>query len=53
MAHVIIIIKSEVSTLPIIIVSVVVCLRCLLHHVLSLIAYTLGEDRQFFNIIIV
>ena len=37
-AHVIIIIKSEVSILPIVIIfSVVVCLRCLLHHILSLI----------------
>ena len=35
-AHVIIIIKSEVSTLPIVIIfSVVMCLRCLLHHAYS------------------
>ena len=33
--------------------SVVVCLRCLLHHILSLIAYTFRENRQFvFNIIV-
>ena len=51
-AH-IIIIKSEVSTLPIIIFSVVVCLRCLLHHILSLIAYTIRENRDFVFIIIV
>ena len=29
------------------------CLRCLLHHILSLIAYTFRENRQFvFNIIV-
>ena len=40
-AHVIIIIKSEVSIFPIVIFfAVVVCLRCLVHHILSLIAYT-------------
>ena len=27
--------------------SVVVCLRCLLHHILSLIAYTFRENRDF------
>ena len=27
--------------------SVVVCLRCLLHHILSLIAYTFRENREF------
>ena len=55
-AHVIryIIIKLEVSTLPIaIIFSVVVCLRCVLHHTLSLISYTLRENRDFVFIIIV
>ena len=47
-AHVIIIIKSEVSTFPIVIMfSVVVCLRCLLHHILSLIAYTFRENREY------
>ena len=33
--------------------SVVVCLRCLLHHILSLIAYTFPENREFVFIIIV
>ena len=32
--------------------SVVVCLRCLLHHNLSLIAYTFWENREFVFIII-
>ena len=32
--------------------SVVVCLRCLLHHILSLIAYTFRENRNFVFIII-
>ena len=32
---------------------VVVCLRCLLHHILSLIAYTFLETRDFVFIIIV
>ena len=51
-AHVIVKIKSEVSTLPIVIIfSVVVCLRCLLHHILSLIAFQ--ENRDFVFIIIV
>ena len=27
--------------------SVVVCLRCLLHHILSLIVYTFRENREF------
>ena len=53
-AHVIIIIKSEVSTFPIVIIfSVIVCLRCLLHHILLLIAYTFRENRKFVFIIIV
>ena len=40
--------KSEVSTFPIIFIFfVVVCLRCLLHHVLSLIVYTFRESREF------
>ena len=30
----------------------VVCLRCLLHHILSLIAYTFRENREFVFIII-
>ena len=33
--------------------SVVVCLRCMLHHILSLIAYTFREKREFVFIIIV
>ena len=33
--------------------SVVVCLRCLFHHVLSLIAYTFRENGEFVFIIIV
>ena len=53
-AHVIIIIKLEVSTFPIaIIFSVVVCLRYLLHHILSLIVYTFWENREVAFIIIV
>ena len=53
-AHVIIIIKSELSTFPSLsYFSVVVCLRCLLHHILSLIAYTFRENRESVFIIIV
>ena len=53
-APVIIIIKSEVSIFPIVIIfSVVVCLWCLLHHILSLIAYTFRDNREFVFIIIV
>ena len=33
--------------------SMVVCLRCLLHHILSLIAYTFRENQDFVFIIIV
>ena len=33
--------------------SVVVCLRCVLYHILSLIAYTFQENRDFVFIIIV
>ena len=33
--------------------SVVVCLRCLLHHILLLIAYTIRENREFVFISIV
>ena len=51
--HVIIIIKSEVSTLPLSYFSVFVCLRCLLHYFLLLIAYTFRENRDFVFIIIV
>ena len=32
--------------------SVVVCLRCLLHHILSPIAYTFRENREFVFIIV-
>ena len=53
-AHVIIIIESEVSIKPIVIIfSVVVCLRCLLHHILSRIAYTFRENWEFDFLIIV
>ena len=31
--------------------SVVVCLRCLLHHILSLIVYTFRENREFVSLI--
>ena len=33
--------------------SVVMCLRCLLHYIVSLIAYTFRENRDFIFIIIV
>ena len=33
--------------------SVVVCLRCLLHHILSLIVYTFRENREFVFISVV
>ena len=33
--------------------SVVVCLRCLLHHIMLLIAYTFRENREFVFFIIV
>ena len=33
--------------------SMVVCLRCLLHHILLLIAYTFRENREFVFVIIV
>ena len=47
-AHVINTFKSEVSPFPFLsYFSVVVCLRCLLHHILSLIAYTFRENREF------
>ena len=32
--------------------SVVVCLRCLLHHILSLIAYTFRENREFVSLLL-
>ena len=37
----------------VIIFSMVLCLRCFLHHILSLIAYTFRENREFVLIIIV
>ena len=49
--HVIIFIKSEVFPL-LSYFSVVVCLRCLLHHILSLIVYTFRENREFVFIIL-
>ena len=53
-AHVIIIIKAEVSPFPIVIIfSVVVCLRCLLHHILLLIADMFRENQEFVFIIVV
>ena len=52
-AHVIIIIKSEVSTFPLLsYFSLVVCLRCLLHHILSLIAYTFRESGNLFSLLL-
>ena len=45
---------SEVSTIPVVIIfSIVLCLRCLLHHVLLLILYKFRENRKFVFIIIV
>ena len=38
---------------PLLYFSVVVCLRCWLHHILSLIAFTFRENWQFVFIIIV
>ena len=32
--------------------SVVVCRRCLLHHILSLIAYTFRENREFVSLLL-
>ena len=52
-AYVIIITKSEVSTFPIVIFSVLMCLRFLLHHILSRIIYTFRENWDFVLIIIV
>ena len=53
-AHVIIIIKSEVSTFPIVIIFFRGCVsEILLHHIPLLIAYTFREKREFVFIIIV
>ena len=51
-AHLIIITKSEISTLPIIIFSVAVCLRCVLHHILLLITYTFRETGILFSLLL-
>ena len=52
-APVIIIIISEVSTFPIVFIfSVVVCLSCLLHHILSLIVYTFRQNRHLFSLVL-
>ena len=40
-------------TIKVLIFSVVLCLRCLLHHILSLIAHMFRENRDFAFIIIV
>ena len=53
-AHVIIIIKSEVSTFPIVIIFFRGCVpEMFLHNSLSIIAYTFRENREFVFIIIV
>ena len=52
-ANVIIIIKSEVSTFPIVIIFFRGCMPEMLHHILSLIAYTFRENREFVFIVIV
>ena len=44
---------GSINFTPLSYFSVVVCLRCLLHHILSLIAYTFRENRDFVFIIIV
>ena len=45
--------KSNRKYAPFPYCPVVVCLRCLLHHILSLIAYTFRENREFVFIVIV
>ena len=52
-AHVIIIIKSEVSTFPIVIIFFLGCVRCLVHYILSLIACTFHENQNFVYMITV
>ena len=53
-AYVIVIIKPEVSTFPIVIIFFRGCVpEMFLHHILSLIAYTFRENREFVFIIIV
>ena len=51
-APVIIIIKSEVNIFPTVIFSLVVYLRCLLHHILSLIAYTSEKTGNLFSLLL-
>ena len=49
----VIIIKSQASTFPVVIIfSMVVYLKCLLHHILSLIACMFRENRDFVFIIV-
>ena len=51
--HVIVITKLEISTFPIAIIFFCGCvLRCLLHHILSVIAYTFRENWDFVFIIV-
>ena len=53
-AHVIIIMKSEVFTFPIVFIFFPGCvLRCLLQHILSLFVHTFRENREFVFISIV
>ena len=52
--HIIIIIKSEVSTFPIVFIFFHGCiLRLVYHHILSLIAYTFWKNWDFVSIILV
>ena len=44
--------KQKYQPYPLSYFSVVVCLRCLLHHILSLIAYTFRENRDFVFILL-
>ena len=46
--HLIIIIKSEVSTFPVVIFSVVVCLRWLYHHKLSVSIICMSQESWVF-----
>ena len=45
--------NRKYQTFPLLYISVVVCLRCLLYHILSLIAYIIQENWEFILIIIV
>ena len=52
-AHVIIIIKSEVPTFPIVFIFFRGCVsEMFVHHILLLIAYTFRENREFIFVII-